>query len=118
MEKIIKQIDDIFDNIELLQDSDNEVTYGHINEKPIFAIYESIYGNVVIGFYRDISNILFYVVENSDTLKEYMIKKFEDIYDLLDYPIEELKDVYMFNFDASLNKEFLLNFEVLIHNNR
>jgi hypothetical protein len=92
-EVIKKQIDDLFDGLEIGGDEYNIIF--HKNGKPIFVHFENFMGSSDVAFLRDIGNIIFYGIELMPSVKDYIYNKVHELLVDVGMPSDEEFDLYV-----------------------
>ena len=109
-EKIKQQIDDLFDGLEY--NGDEYTIFFHKNGEPIFAVFENIMGSDDVAFFRDISNPIFYFMEGSETVREYIYQKVKER--LINMGMSEEVEFYLYTFKPERDRHYReLFYEIL-----
>lgn len=101
-EAIRKQIDDLFDSLEYTGDEDT--IFFHRNGEPLFANFENIMGLNDVAFFRDLSNPVFYFMEASPTINEYVKEKVRER--LINLGMPEDSEFYLYTFKPEKDKQY------------
>jgi len=94
-EVIKKQIDDLFEGLEIGGDEYNIIF--HKNGKPIFVNFENFMGGNDVAFFRDIGNIIFYGIELIPSIKDYIYNKVHELLVDIGMPSDESFNLYVFS---------------------
>lgn len=94
-EVIKKQIDDLFDGLEIGGDEYNIIFQK--NGKPVFANFENLMGGNDVAFFRDIGNIIFYGIELIPSIKDYIYNKVHELLVDIGMPSDERFHLYVFS---------------------
>jgi len=94
-EVIKKQIDDLFDGLEI--GGDDYTIIFHKNGKPVFANFENLMGGNDVAFFRDIGNIIFYGIELIPSVKDYIYEKVREKLEEIGMSEDELFYLYVFS---------------------
>lgn len=101
-EKIKQQIDDLFNEIEYI--GDEYTIFFHKNGEPIFAVYENVMGSNDVAFFRDIGNPIFYFMEGSETVHEYIYQKVKE--KLINMGMPEEMAFYLYTFNPERDRHY------------
>lgn len=94
-EIVKKQIDDLFDGLEIGGDEYNIIFKK--NGKPVFANFENLMGGNDVAFFRDIGNIIFYGIELIPSIKDYIYNKVHELLVDIGMPSDEEFQLYVFS---------------------
>lgn len=101
-EAIKQQIDDLFEGLEYNGDEYN--IFFHKNGEPIFAVFENVMGFDDVAFFRDLSNPVFYFMEASPTINEYVEEKVRER--LIKFGMPEDSQFYLYTFKPEKDKQY------------
>jgi hypothetical protein len=101
-EAIKKQIDDLFEGLEYV--GDEYTIFFHKNGEPIFSSFENVMGTNDVAFFRDISNPIFYFMDSSENIQDYIYKKVEE--KLLKLGMPEDIQFYLYTFRPERDKHY------------